>query len=156
MAASKPKSKPRKTRSKRVRPLAAIPADFEDDDLTPAQRRELERRVADLNDRTRYLLVSTLGPNFVLYYNASEDTYGWNDPSHATLFKRRKAAEAIARLIGGRDGVVRCQVEKHGRLLKRSIELPSPSVEPPRTRATAGARKRGVKTKGSRRVSGRG
>jgi hypothetical protein len=30
--------------------------------------RELDRRMKDLDDRTRYLLVSVFSPRFVLYY----------------------------------------------------------------------------------------
>lgn len=105
-------------------------ADFElgdDGDLSPAQRRELEKRIEDLHDRTRYLLASTLGPNFVLYYNLSEDTYGWNDPTHATLFKRRKAAQAVQQLLGDKDSIVECVVDKKGKLVAKSVAQPKPA-----------------------------
>ncbi len=52
-----------------------------DDELTPAQIRELRRRVADLDDVTRYLLVSQMAPRFALYYNVSDDVYVMNDPA---------------------------------------------------------------------------
>lgn len=79
-----------------------------EDELTPAQSRELRRRVADLDDTTRYILVSQMGPRFALYYNVSEDVYAMNDPNGATLFKRRTAAVAIKKLLGGSIRVVEC------------------------------------------------
>ena len=80
----------------------------DDPPLIPAQIRELERRVAELDDPVRYLLASRMTPRFILYYNVSDDTYALNDPKGATLFKRRKAAESVKRLLGGRVRVIRC------------------------------------------------
>jgi len=79
-----------------------------DEELTPAQVRELRRRMADLRDTARYILVSQMAPRFSLYYNVSEDVYVMNDPNGATLFKRGNAAVAIKKLLGGRIRVVRC------------------------------------------------
>jgi len=79
-----------------------------EDELTPAQVRELRRRMADLRDTARYILVSQMAPRFSLYYNVSEDVYVMNDPNGATLFKRGNAAVAIKKLLGGRIRVVRC------------------------------------------------
>ena len=89
--------------------------------LTRAQMQELDRRVKDLHDRTRYLLVSAFRPKFILYYNVSEDTYGMNEPAHATLFKRRASAIAIRRMLGGGVEVVRCRVDRRGRLVLNSL-----------------------------------
>lgn len=63
-----------------------------DDDtaLSKAETRELRRRLADLKDPVRYLIVASMAPGFVLYYNVADDVYALNDPCHATLFKRRK------------------------------------------------------------------
>lgn len=80
----------------------------EDEELTPAQVRELRRRVADLDNPTRYLLVSEMGRRFALYYNATEDVYVMNDPRGGTLFKRRNAALAVRALLGPRIRVIRC------------------------------------------------
>ena len=93
-------------------------------DLTRAQTRELDRRLADLHDRSRYLLVSRLGPRFALYYNVSEDTYGMNEPAHATLFKRRQAAAAIKRLLSKGIDLIRCRVDRRGKLVLRSVPWP--------------------------------
>lgn len=71
-------------------------------DLTPAQNKELLRRLADSKDPRRYLIISRMlpGARFVLYYNVSDDVYAWNEPGGGTLFKRRKAAELIQRTLG--------------------------------------------------------
>jgi hypothetical protein len=84
-------------------------SDSIDDELTPAQIRELRRRMADLDDITRYLLVSQMGPRFALYYNVSDDVYAMNDPRGATLFKRLKAALAVKALLGGSIRILRCK-----------------------------------------------
>lgn len=83
--------------------------------LTPAQIREIDRGVADLDNPVRYLLVSRMGPRFFLYYNVSDDLYAMNDPSGATLFKRRKAAESVKRTLGrGGRGIhlVKCRTRR--------------------------------------------
>jgi hypothetical protein len=77
-------------------------------ELSAAQMRELERRVADSRDPTRYLLASTFGPRFVLYYDLTDDVYAHNDPRQATLFKRRSVALAVRRLLGRGVKIVRC------------------------------------------------
>lgn len=83
-----------------------------DDELTPAQIQELRRRAADLDDVTRYLLVSQMGPRFALYYNVSDDVYVMNDPRGATLFKRRKTALAVKALLGGAIRILRCKSKR--------------------------------------------
>jgi hypothetical protein len=142
MAARKTKSRPALPKSKRERSKTRTSELGEEAELSPAQARELENRIKDLEDRSRYMLVSNLGPGFVLYYNVSEDTYGWNEPAHATLFKRREAAQAIQHLLGDKDRVVQCVVNKRGQLVKRSLGL------------TARALSTRVSTKGARRAAG--
>jgi hypothetical protein len=77
-------------------------------DLTPAQTKELLRRLADSNDPRRYLIISRMlpGARFILYYNVSDDVYVWNDPAAGTLFKRRAAAELILRNLGRGNEVI--------------------------------------------------
>jgi hypothetical protein len=89
--------------------------------LSPAQIREITRRLLDLKDRTRFLTVSAFTARTAFYYDVSQDTWGMNDPSLGTLFKRRATAIAVQRLL--RDGarVVRCQVDRRDRILKKSI-----------------------------------
>ena len=88
----------------------------------------------DLDDRTRYLLVSVFGPRFVLYYNVSEDTYGMSEPAHATVFKRRAAAVAVRKMLGGGVQIVQCDVDGHGQLVLNS--LPARWRRPPRKATT--------------------
>ncbi len=113
------------------------PAEDDDDfpPLTSAQIRELEHSVKDLDDRTRYFLVSAFAPKFALYYNLSEDTYGMNEPGHATLFKRRAAAIAIKQMLGPGIQIVRCRVTRKGNLVARSV----PARLRKRSRARKGA-----------------
>jgi hypothetical protein len=94
--------------------------------LTKGQIRKLERRIRDSDDRTQYLLASVMTPRFILYYNLSDDDYAMNEPDHATLFKRRPTAAAIRDLMGGRVEIVRCRVNKRGKLVLRSLPDPFP------------------------------
>lgn len=85
-----------------------------DDDfsLTKAQLRELDRRIADSNNPVRYLIEGGFGPKFRLYYNLTDDVYAMNNPAGGTLFKRRKAALAVQKLLGGRKRIVRCTTRR--------------------------------------------
>ena len=103
-----------------------------DEELTPAQVRELRRRMADLDDTTGYILVSQMGPRFALYYNVSDDVYVMNDPRGATLFKRRNAALAIRKLLGGSIRIVRCKSKRVS-----SVRVPVLSIGSGRRRPTA-------------------
>ncbi len=94
--------------------------------LTRSQIKELERRIRDSEDPIRYFLASVMTPRFILYYNVSDDSYGMNDPDSATLFKRRLAAAAIQKLIGGGIKIVRCRVSKRGQLVRSSLPSPFP------------------------------
>ena len=89
--------------------------------LSRSQVHELNRRVRDLEDRTRYLLVSAFTAKHALYYDVSEDVFAMNAPSLGTLFKRRSAALAIQVLLRSHMEIVRCRVSGHGRLIKNSI-----------------------------------
>ena len=104
--------------------------------LTAAQIRELKRRLLDLKDRTRFLLVSAFTARTAFYYDVSRDTWGMNDPTLGTLFKRRVTARAVQRLL--RDGVqvVRCRVDGRDRVVKKSV----PRVRPAGRRKKRGAR----------------
>jgi hypothetical protein len=75
--------------------------------LSPAQIKELRRRVRDSRDPIRYMLVSEFSRRFILYYNVSDDTYVMNDPTGGTLFKRLKAAQTVKKLLGGKTLIVK-------------------------------------------------
>ena len=74
--------------------------------------RELQRRVDDLRDTERFLLVSQMTPRFALYYNVTDDVYVMNDPKGGTLFKRRKAAVAVRAFLGKSVRILRCQSKR--------------------------------------------
>lgn len=57
----------------------------------------------------------------VLYYNVSNDTFGMNDPSLGTLFKRRVAAIAIQSLLRTGIRVIKCRADRHDRVVKSSL-----------------------------------
>jgi hypothetical protein len=98
-----------------------------DDDFTlsPAQNRELVRRVRDTQDRKRFLLASVFLRKSLLFYDVSTDTYLWKDPRGATLFKRRAAALAIKRLLRGDVRVIECKVDRRDRLIVASVRVDS-------------------------------
>jgi len=131
-----------------------------DDELTPAQIQELRRRMADLDDVTRYLLVSQMGPRFALYYNVSDDVYVMNDPLRATLFKRRKAALAVKALLGESIRILRCKSKRVNDIRVPMLGAPRPgratvqrSSSNQRLQPTAGAKRR---VQRRRRSAGRG
>jgi hypothetical protein len=109
----RPASRASGQKSRRGSPDHGIGLDQPDDWLlTPAQIREIDRRVADLDDPVRYLLVSRMGPHFSLYYNVSDDVYAMNNPGAGTLFKRRKVAESIKQALGRRVQIVECRTRQ--------------------------------------------
>ena len=69
-----------------------------DPPLTSSSKREIRRRMADLDDPVRYVLASRMSPRFILFCDASDGTYVLNNPQGATLFKRRDAAESVKRV----------------------------------------------------------
>ena len=99
--------------------IEAPPDDYQP--LTQSQIRKLRASVADAKDRTRHLLVSRLANHFWLYYDVSSDSYVMNEPAHATLFKRRKTALAVRKLLGRTIEVLSCRVDSHGKLILRSV-----------------------------------
>lgn len=103
------------TKRRRAASRAGDPA------LTAAEKRELDRQMKDLDDPTRYLLVSSLVPGFSLYYMVADDAYVLNDPRGATLFKRRAAAAKIRELLRPGVFVVPCRVDRHGHVVLASL-----------------------------------
>lgn len=93
-------------------------------DLSGTERRELERTIKDLEDPTRYLLASSIGLRIMLYYNIGDDTYTWDEPNNATLFKRKAAAVKIRTMLGSGVKVLECRVDKRGQVLRKSIQAP--------------------------------
>jgi hypothetical protein len=108
--------------TRRKQPAASRRAtDAEDPPLTAAERRALAKHLKDTEDRARYLLVSVTVPGFSLYYRVQDDAWAFDDPSCATLFKRRAAAKAIQALLRPGVHIVPCKVDEDGRLVLSSL-----------------------------------
>ena len=126
------KTQRRKPKSGKRNPRAKESAADDDFELTKAQLRELDRRIADAKDPVRYLIEGGFGPKFRLYYNVTDDVYVMNNPAHGTLFKRRQAAVAVQKLLGEGKCIVRCTTRRRkGQLIP---------VLPSRKRTTRGGR----------------
>ncbi len=122
----------RKAKSGKRSPRAKERVADDDFELTKAQLRELDRRIADAKDPVRYLIEGGFGPTFRLYYNVTDDVYVMNEPAHGTLFKRRQAAVAVQKLLGEGKRVIRCTTRRRkGQLIP---------VLPSRKRTTRGGR----------------
>lgn len=63
------------------------------DPLTEATIKILESKIADLNDQTRYLVVSVIG-SMKLFYCIQSNTYVMNRINEASRIKNLKVAEA--------------------------------------------------------------
>ena len=88
----------------------------ESEEISPAFRRELLRRVRDANDPRRYLLASVFTPKFVLYYNVEHDGYVLKNPQAATAFKSRRAAAAVLKTLGKHVALITAKRRKDGTL----------------------------------------
>jgi hypothetical protein len=86
------------------------------DDLSPAWRRELLRRVREANDPRRYLLASVFTARFVLYYNVEHHAYVLGKPEEATAFKSRRAAVAVLKTLGKNVALITAKRRKDGTL----------------------------------------
>jgi len=62
---------------------------------------ELQRRIVDLEDPTRYMIESDLGytGSFILWYSITDDTWCSDQPS-GTMFKREAYAQAVLNAMG--------------------------------------------------------
>ena len=82
---------------KKARRLKEIPE--EDEDLSPAWKRELKRRVADVRNPVRYVVFSDITGDgrWRLWLDVSGDGYG-TSIDQATLFKREHVARAVAKV----------------------------------------------------------
>ena len=85
-------------------------------EMSLADYRELMRRVKDMDDPTRYMIVSALSPKMILYYDVSENVF-CSEPSGRTMFKRKAHANAIAKQLDNDVQVVEAKVRK-GRPIK--------------------------------------
>lgn len=117
---------------KSVRGTMGPSADSHDDfpALTEAQAAELHRRMAELDDPTRYLIVSAFSRKFVLYCEVQSNCYVMNRPADGTLFKSRDVAQAVlsvltTRLGRKRDAGLQIVTAHKTKLGVRLLEQPS-------------------------------
>ena len=76
-----------------------LKADDELPSLTKRQVAELERRMADAMDPTRYGIVSSFLPTFSLFYCPADGVFVMNEIPETALFKRKVEALAVARAL---------------------------------------------------------
>lgn len=103
-------------RSEESRKRRQFGSELEDEDpsLSAAWRKEIGRRLRDLHDPTRYVIVSAFSRTFLLYYDASRDSYPMNDLGQATLFKRLSVARAVIRVLGDHHVLMKVKLRKDG------------------------------------------
>jgi hypothetical protein len=111
----------KRKRSAKPSATARRPSVDDETPLTAAERRALARHIKDTEDRSRYVLVSVTLPGFSLYYRVQDDAWSFDDPSQATLFKRRTAAKAIQALLRPGVHIVPCKVDEDGQLVLSSL-----------------------------------
>jgi len=70
--------------------------------LTKKQIAELRRRQKDLDDPTRYVVVSPFSRRFCLYYIPGDGVFIMNEIPDSCMFKRKAEALAIAKIVDGR------------------------------------------------------
>lgn len=126
---------------KRAKPIE-VPE--EDEELSPAFRRELERRIADAKNPVRYVVYSQLVPGrrWRLFLDVSSDGY-WNTIEKATLFKREHVAHVVAQAYAERrrtDLLVAKITTKNGKRRVLKYETSQPRTK--RRRATSGSPRR--------------
>ena len=69
-----------------------------DDELSPAWKRDLRRRIADADDPVRYAVFSDITDRgrWRLWLDVSDGVYGMS-LDQATLFKKKHVAQAVAK-----------------------------------------------------------
>jgi predicted transcriptional regulator len=92
-------------------------------DVSPALLRKLERMVKDIEDPRRYVIIPSVAP-WESFYNISTDAWA-ADIERATLFKRRKIALAVARLLRTPSRIEEVQY-KRGKPIVRSRKPAGP------------------------------
>jgi hypothetical protein len=108
---------------KRLKPDTS-PVDQQSADQAPLSKawiREIERRVKDSSDPTRFVIVSVMLPGpprrWELFYDVTGDTWAM-DLSDATLFKRKRTALTAAQLLGDRHQVIEVKLGKNGKVVR--------------------------------------
>lgn len=106
MVASKSNSSPERLPALTldVKKAASSPA-IDADDFPRLSKKELallKERAADLDDPTRFVIVSAFSRRFCLYYVPADGVFAMNDLRSECFFKCRDEAEAVAKVLDGR------------------------------------------------------
>ncbi len=74
-----------------------------DDDKPPTKRQilKLKKLMADLDDPTRYVIVSPMLRGWCFFYNPEDAHYLPNRIEPNCLFKRKAEAQAVAKVLNG-------------------------------------------------------
>ena len=96
------------------KPSRTAQSDDHDIPLTKAQKKELDRRLADMLDPMRYVIVSPFSRTFSLFYQPGDGTYIMNEIPESTWFKRKVEALAVANSIEDR---------RRKKRLRRSLQV---------------------------------
>lgn len=117
-------------------PVGSMKQDEDDWELTPARRKELDRRLADLRDRTRWLIVDPcFGAGWRLIYDVGDDSYLMHRTrgrgkrelltARVTVFKREALARDFLAILKKRRkhskglALLECRVSKDGSRVTR-------------------------------------
>jgi len=95
-------------------------SDTDDEPISPKLARELARRIKEVRDPTRYVIVSAFTRRFLLYYDVRADSYPMNNLESATLFKRRSVAEAVMSVLGNHHAIMTVRLGKNGAIKRIS------------------------------------
>ncbi|MEI8123229.1 MAG: hypothetical protein WCI20_14450 [bacterium] len=113
-----------------------------DEDVEPLsleEKRELKRRIDDLDDPVRYVVFSDIGGNrrWRLWLDVSSDGYGMSI-DQATLFKREHVARSVARAYSERkqNALLIAKITvRNGKKQVLKYEKPNPRTTVRRCRA---------------------
>ena len=78
---------------------AQVRADAAEPKLSPEWRKELKRRVSEMTDPTRHVIVSCLLGGRAIVYDMENNCYGWGHVPRTSLVKDRGVAQAVARYL---------------------------------------------------------
>lgn len=77
-----------------------------EDDFPPLSQKQLallKKRAAEMDDPTRFVIVSAFSRRFCLYYVPADGVFAMNDLPPGCFFKSRDEAEAVAKVLGRRS-----------------------------------------------------
>jgi hypothetical protein len=88
-----------------VKKAVSVPAIEEEDDFPPLSKKEvalLKERAAEMDDPTRFVIVSAFSRRFCLYYVPADGFFAMNYLPDGCFFKSRDEAEAVAKVLSRR------------------------------------------------------